>query len=137
VLRHGEIVIRIERDRPVEMMDRPVVVVRDELDHSEREVGFGIVTIETKRLLANRLDVGQSALPHIPEPPFVQSRDAQETVGTCITRIDLDRFLQVFARPTVVGLRVELQVMLRTQHMIVGVEAVRGLCGGDRVGKRR
>ena len=37
---HGEIVVRIEHDRPIEMIGRPIVMVRQELGHPERQMGF-------------------------------------------------------------------------------------------------
>lgn len=133
---HDEIIVGAERNRPVHVVRRAVVLPGEEIGNGKPQVRLGIPIIEQQCLLAGLEHLGQAVLRHFPEP-VVHAGKAQEPVRTGAGRIGLDRRVAMLPSPAIVGPRVALQTLLSPQDMLVGLKAARCLRGDCVVGECR
>ena len=137
MLGHHEVVVGAERHRPLHVVQGAVVLP---VRRGGRRQAPGAPWHPGRRATSALWPISStSAKPsfrHFPEP-VVDASKAQEPIRAGVGRIGAYRRLEMLPRTGVVGPRVALQVLLRPQHMVVGLETVRRL-GGDRiVGERR
>ena len=138
LLHDDQIVVRVQRQRPLLVIDRLVMVVMCQMDRGQDPVDVADVVVERMGGLQFRHDSlpGRLAIGAVPVDPGLAQRTGRPGMGMGISGIELDGALQHDHRGRIVLLGRSMVEQLSRQHAFIGDHVFRRLAGGALAGRR-